>query len=79
MLAVDAHGGFLLPVPAASAVPLWRFRPSHFNGPRFRRPIFFAQVSAGHMRDAANRAISTVASYPIPFVVIVTSSFPLNR
>ncbi|MBP0644341.1 hypothetical protein J8J17_21335, partial [Mycobacterium tuberculosis] len=39
----------------------------HFNGPRFRRPIFFAQVSAGHMRDAANRAISegsAVGAFP---------------
>lgn len=40
---------------------------------------FFAHTLAGHMRAAANRAISTVASYPIPFVVIVTLSFPLNR
>ena len=48
-------------------------------GRGFAGPFFFAHTLAGHIRDAANRAISTVASYPIPFVVIVTLSFPLNR
>ena len=42
VLAVDAHGGLSPPSAAASAVPLWRFKSPHFNGPRFRRSIFFA-------------------------------------
>jgi hypothetical protein len=73
------HMAVFLPVPPRQLFPSGGFDLHTSMGRGFAGPFFFGYTSAAHMRDAASRAISTVASYPIPFVMIVTLSFPLNR